>query len=65
MNKQLTQYNNVIIGQNNGVSGSTNIIAGDNNIISGSNNWVFTQDFSGQVNQGLVMDDWLVHMDKK
>jgi hypothetical protein len=55
----------VIIGQNNGVNGYKNIVAGDNNNFAGSNNWVFSSDFNGEINKGLVMDNWLVHMDKK
>lgn len=64
ISRELSQYNNVMIGLNNHSVGSKNLIIGDNNRVVGSNNWIFSERFSGTAEKDLILDNWQVEVDK-
>ena len=75
MSRELSGYENVLLGGGNGLLGSKNIIIGNNNAVYGNNNYIFSEGFSytdvkgGQptsaINNYLVNDNWVAELDKR
>jgi len=60
LESQVSQYNNVILGQGNSIDGSKNVIVGNYNTLKGSNNYVFIEKYSGQANGDLLIGKWRI-----
>jgi hypothetical protein len=64
MNDQLKGYNNIVVGDRSDVVGTANFILGDDNHVKGSQNWVFSQGFNGQADKDIILDRWMIDIDK-
>jgi hypothetical protein len=57
---QISQYNNLLIGNNSGVNGNRNLIIGNNANVVGNSNYVFSNTYtntaSNPVDNSLVLD---------
>jgi hypothetical protein len=75
LNKELSQYNNVVIGDKNALAGSKNLIIGSDNTLLGNNNFVFSSNFNSlnttgtpsttAINNVLVNDQWIAELDRR
>lgn len=64
----IANYTNVIAGSANTVVGNKNIIFGNNGKVLGDKNYVFSQNFdstkvtTGNFNDNLILDNWLMYL---
>lgn len=75
VSKELSAYNNVVVGSRNALLGSKNIIMGNSNKVYGSGNFVLTSNFNSlnrtnaapnaAMSNTLVNEHWIAELDRR